>query len=108
MDSKGEWLNAVIDIRHRFVVDKLAEEITQVVFGFDGGIATSEDGGAGRPAVTVTPVVRIVDDNTISVEAKLTTTDSFALPLERYAFARLTEHCSDTRTTQSRSRLIRN
>jgi hypothetical protein len=66
---------------HRFVVDKLAAEITKVVFGFDGSVATSEDGGAGRPAMTVTPTVRIIDDNTISVEAKLTTIDAFSLPL---------------------------
>ena len=66
---------------HRFVVDKLAEEITQVVFGFDGSIATSEDGGAGRPAITVTPTVRIIDDNTISVEAKLSTAEAYSLPL---------------------------
>jgi hypothetical protein len=66
---------------HRFVVDKLAEEITQVVFGFDGSIATSEDGGAGRPAITVTPTVRIIDDNTLSVEAKLSTSEAYSLPL---------------------------
>ena len=95
---------------HRFVVDKLAEEITQVVFGFDGGIATSEDGGAGRPAVTVTPVVRIVDDNTISVEAKLTTTDSFALPLRevciRSADRALFRYTNDAITKSTDTELI--
>ena len=91
-------------------MDKLAEEITQVVFGFDGGIATSEDGGAGRPAVTVTPVVRIVDDNTISVEAKLTTTDSFAYLSERYVFAQadraLFRYTYDAITKSSDTELI--
>ena len=66
---------------HRFVVDKLAEEITQVVFGFDGSIATSEDGGAGRPAIVVTPEVRVIDDNSILVEAKLSTSEAYTLPL---------------------------
>jgi len=52
-----------------------------VVFGFDGTIATQEDGGIGNPATVVTPNIRVVDDNTLIVEAKLALDTSFTRPL---------------------------
>jgi len=65
----------------RFMTDTLKSKINQVVFGFDGTIATQEDGGIGRPAVIVTPTITVIDDNTLLVEAKLPLTTSFSLPL---------------------------
>ena len=65
----------------RFMIDTLKGRINQVVFGFDGTLATQEDGGIGRPAIIVTPVVTVLDDNTIMVEAKLPLSTSFNLPL---------------------------
>ena len=54
------------------MIDTLKSRINEVVFGFDGTIATQEDGGIGSPAVVVaTPTVRVIDDNTLIVEAKL-------------------------------------
>jgi hypothetical protein len=55
----------------RFLIDTLRARINEVVFGFDGTVATQQDGGIGRPAVVVTPDVKVIDDNTLSVEAKL-------------------------------------
>lgn len=66
---------------NRFLTEQLADRINEMVFGFDGTVATAEDGGAGRPAVTVVPTVRIIDEHTISVEGRLTTSTSFNTPL---------------------------
>ena len=65
----------------RFMIDTLKGRINQVVFGFDGTLATQEDGGVGRPAATVTPTVTVLDDNTLIVEAKLPLSSSFNLPI---------------------------
>jgi len=65
----------------KFMLDTLKSKINQVAFGFDGTIATQEDGGIGRHAVTVTPTVTTIDDNTILVEAVLPLNNSFDIPL---------------------------
>lgn len=65
----------------RFMIDTLKARINQVVFGFDGTLATQEDGGIGRPAVTLTPTVTVIDDNTLLVEAVLPLTTTFNTPL---------------------------
>lgn len=65
----------------RFLIDTLRARINEVVFGFDGTIATQQDGGIGKPAVVVTPNVRVIDDNTLSVEAKLSLDTTFTQPL---------------------------
>ena len=61
----------LLDEGTRFLIDTLKSRINEVVFGFDGTFATQQDGGIGHPAVTVTPTVRVVDDNSLVVEAKL-------------------------------------
>jgi hypothetical protein len=45
--------------------------------GFDGTPATSDDGSAGRPAITLVPTVTILDDSTLLVQAVLPQTQSF-------------------------------
>ena len=65
----------------RYLIDTLKNRINEVVFGFDGTIATQQDGGIGKPAVVVTPSTRIIDDNTLVVEAKLALDTTFTLPL---------------------------
>lgn len=40
----------------RLMVETIADNINEMVIGFDGTPATSSDGAAGRPAVTVTLV----------------------------------------------------
>ena len=65
----------------RYMIDMLKGRINEVVFGFDGTVATQDDGGVGKPAISVTPQVRVIDDNTLVVEAKLSLDSTFTLPL---------------------------
>ena len=44
--------------------------------------ATASDGAAGRPAVTLTPTVTVIDDSTLMVEGSLGTEHSFTEPLK--------------------------
>ena len=41
----------------RLLLDTIADNINEVIVGFDGTPATSSDGAAGRPALTLTPTV---------------------------------------------------
>lgn len=69
----------------RFLTETLAGRINEMVFGLDGSVATEEDGGAGRPAIVVTPTVRVIDDTTISVEGSLGTSTNLALNIKEVA-----------------------
>ena len=71
----------LLDEGTRFLIDTLKSRINEVVFGFDGTVATQQDGGIGNPAIVITPTVRVVDDNTLIVEAKLDLDTSFTRPL---------------------------
>ena len=66
----------------RFMIDSLKLRINQVVFGFGGTLATQDDGGAAQPAIVVTPIVRVLDDHSLSVEAKVPLSSSFNRPLK--------------------------
>ena len=61
----------------RILIDTIASNINEVVFGFDGTPATSSDVSVGRPAVTVTPTITVLDTSTILIEASLPITESF-------------------------------
>ena len=61
----------------RLLLQTIADTINEVVIGFDGTPATSDDGAAGRPAVSLTPTVTIIDDTALLVEATLDTTNTF-------------------------------
>jgi|TARA_R100000988_G_C3847160_1_gene93195 hypothetical protein len=61
----------------RLLTKTIADNINEVTLGFDGTTATSSDGAAGRPAITLTPTVTIIDDDTLLVEAILPFADSF-------------------------------
>mgnify|MGYP003118321800 CR=1 FL=1 len=61
----------------RTLLDTLVSNINEMVIGFDGTPSTSSDGAAGRPAITVNPTVRVVDDSTILVEGFIPATESF-------------------------------
>ena len=65
----------------RYMVDTLKGRINEVVFGFGGNFANQDDVGASQPAVVVTPTVRVIDDHTLSVEAKVGLTSTFNRPL---------------------------
>ena len=59
------------------LLDTLRLSINTMVLGFDGTPATNDDGSAGRPAITLTPIVTVVDDTTLLVEASLPIANSF-------------------------------
>tara|TARA_R110002110_G_scaffold152975_2_gene346006 strand:+ start:231 stop:590 length:360 start_codon:yes stop_codon:yes gene_type:complete len=65
----------------RYMIDTLKGRINEVVFGFGGTLASQDDVGAAQPAVSVVPTVRVLDDHSISVEAKLALDSSFTRPL---------------------------
>jgi len=66
----------------RLLLDTLASNINEVVLGLDGTYATEDDGAAGRPVVTLTPTVTVVDDTSLLVEATLGTQYAFTQPLK--------------------------
>ncbi len=72
----GDYI-PVSDYIKRLLLDTLASNINEVILGFDGTPATSDDGSAGRPAITLTPSVTIVDETSLLVEATLPYTESF-------------------------------
>ena len=61
----------------RLMIETVANNINGMVIGFEGTPATSSDGAAGRPATTITPTVKILDNATLLVEGTLTTADSY-------------------------------
>ena len=68
----------VSDHIKRTLLDTIVSNINEMVIGFDGTPSTSSDGSAGRPAITINPTVRIVDDSTILVEGFIPATESFS------------------------------
>lgn len=70
------------DHLRRLMLDTIAANINEMIVGFDGTPSTSSDGAAGRPAVTLTPTVTIIDDSTLLVEGTLGTEHSFSEPLK--------------------------
>jgi len=65
------------DTLKRLMIDTIASNINEVVLGFDGTPSTSSDGSAGRPAITLTPTVTVIDDATLLIEADIPTSESF-------------------------------
>jgi hypothetical protein len=59
------------------MIETIADNINEMVIGFDSTPATSSDGSAGRPAITITPTIRIMDNSTLLVEGSLTTANTF-------------------------------
>jgi hypothetical protein len=61
----------------RKLAETLRDNISSVVIGFDSTPATSFDGALGQPAATLTPTVRLIDDSTVLVEARLPMADTY-------------------------------
>ena len=61
----------------RLIVETIANNINEVIIGFDNTPPTSSDGSAGRPAITLTPTVKILDNSSILVEANIPVTEKF-------------------------------
>ena len=62
----------------RLLLDTIANNVNEMTLGFDGTPATSSDGSAGRPAVTIKPTVTILDDTSLLIEGNLGTDHHFA------------------------------
>ena len=52
----------------RLLIDTIANNINEMVVGFDGSPATKSDGAAGRPAKIINPTTRIITDSSLLVE----------------------------------------
>ncbi len=59
------------------MIETISNNINEMPLGFDGPPAPSSDGSAGRPIITLKPVVTILDNSTILVEATLPSTYSY-------------------------------
>ena len=59
------------------LLNTIKTSITSMVLGFDGTPATNDDGSAGRPAITLTPIVTQIDETTLLIEASLPINESF-------------------------------
>jgi|TARA_R110000796_G_scaffold185315_1_gene301866 hypothetical protein len=59
------------------LLQTIANNINEVIVGFDGTPASSEDGAAGRPARVLIPTVTIIDDTTLLVKATMGIDDTF-------------------------------
>jgi|TARA_R100001443_G_scaffold1295_2_gene4926 hypothetical protein len=59
----------VADRMRRLLLDTIASNINELTIGFDGTPSTNSDGAAGKPALTVAPTVKVIDDTTLLVEA---------------------------------------
>ena len=64
------------------MIDTLKSRINQVVFGFGGTLASQDDTGAAQPAIAITPTVKVLDDHSLSVEAKIPLGNTFTAPLK--------------------------
>jgi len=62
----------------RLLIETVAANINEVTLGFDGTPATSDDGSAGRPAITLVPAVTIVDDSSVLIEVTVPFDESFS------------------------------
>ena len=67
----------VSDRLKRMLLETIESNIDEMVIGFDGTPSTSQDGAAGRPAIVITPTVRITSHSTILVEGFIPATESF-------------------------------
>ena len=70
------------DHLRRLMLDTIAANINEMVVGFAGTPATSSDGAAGRPALTIVPTVTVIDDSTLMVEGVVGTEHTFTEPLK--------------------------
>ena len=63
----------ILDSLKSALTDHLSTLVTRMTLGSSGGDASSRDGGAGPPQITVTPQVTKIDDRTIAVTANFDT-----------------------------------
>jgi|TARA_R100001510_G_C7643392_1_gene200906 hypothetical protein len=66
----------VLDSLKSALADHLSTLVTRMTLGSSGGEASSRDGGAGSPQITITPSVTKIDDRTVSVSGVFTTSET--------------------------------
>lgn len=59
----------VLDSLKAALTDHLSTIVTRMTLGSSGGDASSRDGGAGSPQLTVIPQVVKIDDRTVAISA---------------------------------------
>ena len=75
----------VLDSLKAALTDHLATLVTRMTLGASGGDASSRDGGAGSPQITVTPQVTKIDDRTVAVTATFDTQQSSSQTIKEIA-----------------------
>tara|TARA_R110002020_G_scaffold243165_1_gene456650 strand:- start:3289 stop:3633 length:345 start_codon:yes stop_codon:yes gene_type:complete len=67
----------VSDRMRRVLLDTIASNINELTIGFDGTPSTNSDGSAGKPALTINPTVKIIDNTTLLVEGVIPSSYEF-------------------------------
>tara|TARA_R100000008_G_C3422697_1_gene85660 strand:- start:22 stop:369 length:348 start_codon:yes stop_codon:yes gene_type:complete len=65
----------------RRLIEHLATLVTELHIGSDGTLATEADGGV-RSLASITPTVKVLDDNTLSVEGTFDSTHIYATDVQ--------------------------
>lgn len=75
----------VLDSLKSALTDHLSTLVTRMTLGSSGGDASSRDGGAGTPQITVIPQVSKIDDRTIAVTANFDTQQTSSQAIKEVA-----------------------
>ena len=75
----------VLDSLKSALTDHLSSLVTRMTLGSNGGDASSRDGGAGTPQITVTPQVTKIDDRTIAISANFDTQQTSSQSIKEVA-----------------------
>ena len=75
----------ILDSLKSALTDHLSTLVTRMTLGSSGGDASSRDGGAGTPQITVTPQVTKIDDRTIAITANFDTQQTSSQAIKEVA-----------------------
>mgnify|MGYP001279309800 CR=1 FL=1 len=75
----------VLDSLKAALTDHLSTVITRMTLGSSGGDASSRDGGAGTPQITLTPQVTKIDDRTLAITANFDTQQTSSQSIKELA-----------------------
>ncbi len=75
----------VLDSLKSALTDHLSTLVTRMTLGSSGGDASSRDGGAGSPQITVTPQVTKIDDRTLAITANFDTQQTSSQAIKEVA-----------------------
>ncbi len=75
----------VLDSLKSALTDHLSTLVTRMTLGSSGGDASSRDGGAGSPQITVAPQVTKIDDRTLAITANFDTQQTSSQAIKEVA-----------------------